>query len=157
VALGLPVAVLAPAPAAGHRVVEVQADADHAIRPRAVEGGDHERQRPHEVRREPDHELALEQRLAHEAEIEVLQVAKAAVDELARAARGARGEVGLLDQRDRVAAGGGVERDARAGDPAADDDEVEALRAQSGDGVGARDHAGARMPARMISRWRRQS
>jgi hypothetical protein len=40
------------------------------------------------VRREPDHELALEQRLAHEAEVEVLQVAQAAVDELARPARG---------------------------------------------------------------------
>src|SRR6185503_16844929 len=100
----------------------------------------------HEVRREPDHELALEQRLPHVAEVEVLQVAKSAVDELARASRRARGEVGLLDERDRVAAGGGVERDAGAGDPAADDDEIEALRTQGGDGDGASDHAGARMP-----------
>ena len=65
-ALGLPVAVLAAAPA-GHRVVEVQAHADHAVGPRAVEGGHDEGQRPDEVRRELDHELALEQRLAHEA------------------------------------------------------------------------------------------
>jgi hypothetical protein len=129
VAIGLPVALLTRAAAAGHRVVEVEADSDHAIGPGAVERGDHERQRPHEVRREPDHELALEQRLAHEPEIEILQVAKAAVDELARAARGARGVVGLLDQRHRVPARGGVEGDAGAGDPAADDDEVEALRA----------------------------
>ena len=79
----------------------------------AVEGGDDERQRLDEVRRQLDHELALEQRLADEAEVEVLQVAQAAVDELGGAARGARGEVGLLDERDAVAARGGVERDAR--------------------------------------------
>ena len=47
-------------------------------------------QRAHEVRRERDHELALEQRLAHEPEVELLEVAQPAVDELARAARGAR-------------------------------------------------------------------
>ena len=140
-ALGLPVAVLAPAPA-GHRVVEVEAHADHAVGPRAVEGGHDEGQRADEVRRELDHQLALEQRLAHEREIEVLQVAQAAVDELARAPRRARGVVGLLDQRHRVAARGGVERHAGAGDPAPDDHHVEALAAQRGDGVGAGDHAG---------------
>ena len=132
----------AAARARGHHVVEVEAHADHAVGPRAVEGGDDEGQRPDEVRREPDHELALEQRLAHEAQVEVLQVAQAAVDELARAARGAGGVVGLLDERDRVAARGRVERDAGAGDPAAHDDHVEALGAQRGDGVGAGDHPG---------------
>ena len=70
-----------------HHVVEVQADADEAVGAGAVEGGDDERQRVDQVRRERDHELALEQRLAHEPEVEVLQVAQAAVDELARAAR----------------------------------------------------------------------
>ena len=70
----------------------------------------------HQVRRERGVDLALEQRLAHQPEVEVLQVAQAAVDELARARRGAGGEVGPLHQRDRVAARGGVERDAGAGD-----------------------------------------
>ena len=153
VAVGLPVAVLAPAPAAGHRVVQVEAHPDHPVGPRAIEGGHHEGQRPDEVRRQPDHELALQQRLAHEAQVEVLQVAQAAVDELARAARGAGGVVGLLDERDRVAARGRVERDAGAGDPAAHDHHVEALGAQRGYGVGAGDHSGilakaaARAPA----------
>ena len=150
VALGLPVAILAPAPAAGHRVVEVEAHAHHAIGPRAVEGGHDEGQRTDQMRREADHELALEQRLAHEAQVEVLQVAQAAVDELARAAGGPGGVVGLLDERDRVAARGRVEGDPGPGDAAPHDDHVEALGAQRGDGVGAGDHAGilAKAPSR---------
>ena len=61
-----------------------------AVGPRAVEGGHDQRQRPDEVRRQRDVDLALQQRLAHQPEVEVLQVAQAAVDELARARRGAR-------------------------------------------------------------------
>ena len=37
------------------------------------------------------------------------------------------GVVGLLDERDAVAARGGIERDPGAGDPAADDGDVERL------------------------------
>ena len=123
-----------------HDVVEVEADAHHAVGALAVEGGDDERQRLDEVRRERDHQLALEQRLADEAEVEVLQVAQAAVDELGGAARRARGVVGALDERDAVAARGGVERDAGAGDPAADDDDVERLGGERFERVGAVDH-----------------
>jgi hypothetical protein len=123
-----------------HDVVEVEADADHAVGPGAVEGGDDQRQRLHEVRRERDHDLTLEQRLADEAEVEVLQVAQAAVDELARAARGAGGEVVALDERDAVPARGRVERDAGAGDPAADHDDVEAVGRQGAQGCGSVDH-----------------
>ncbi len=97
---------------------------------RALEGCHDKRQRMHEVRRERDHQLALEQRLAHEPKVEVLQVAQPAVNELARAARCTRGEVRALQQRDAVAARGRVERDARAGDAAADDDHVELVLGQ---------------------------
>ena len=126
----IPAARPAAAPAAldGHDVVEVQGDAHEAVGPCAVEGGDHQRQRLDQVRRQLDHELALEQGLADQAEIEGLQVAQAAVDQLGRAAGGARGEVGLLDEGDAVAPRGGVEGDARPGDPATDDDDVEDLR-----------------------------
>jgi hypothetical protein len=139
----------APAAAAlhGHHVVEVEADADEAVGPCAVEGGDDERQRPDQMRGQLDHELALEQGLADEPEVEVLQVAQPAVDQLRRAAGGARREVGLLDQRDAVAARGGVEGDARAGDPPADDDDVEDLLGEGGDGVGAGDHVRCRVPS----------
>ena len=114
----------------------------------AVEGGHDQRQRAHEVRRQRDHQLALEQRLAHEPEVEVLQVAQAAVDELARAARGARGVVGALEQRHAVAARGRVERDAGARDAAADDDDVELLLAQRREGLAALDHARSLAEAR---------
>ena len=78
-----------------------------------AERRDQERRRVDEVRRELDHQLALEQRLADQAEVEVLQVAQPAVDHLRGAARGADRVVVALDQRDRVAARGGVEGDAR--------------------------------------------
>ena len=50
------------------------------------------------------------------------------------------GVVGALDERDAVAARGGVERDAGAGDAAADDDDVERLGGERFEGVGAGDH-----------------
>ena len=64
-----------------------------------------------------DQELSLEQGLADETEVEVLQVAQPAVDHLRGAARGPLGEVVALDQRHGVAARSGVERHAGAGDP----------------------------------------
>ena len=52
--------------------------------------GHEQRQRLDQVRRQLDQQRALEQRLAHQAEVEVLEVAQAAVDQLRRAAGGAR-------------------------------------------------------------------
>ena len=141
-----PVRVLARAPAARHRVVRVQPEPDDPVQPRAVERRHDEPQRPYEVGREVDVDLALEQRLAHEPEVEVLQVAQAAVHELARARRRPAGEVRPLDERDAVAARGGVERHARAGDPAADDQDVERFTGERGDGVGAWAARPARLP-----------
>ena len=85
----------------------------------------------HEVRRQALGEQApLVQRFADQAEVEALQIAQAAVDELAGPAGRAGGEVALLDQRDREAAAGGVERDTAAGDASADDQHVEELGAE---------------------------
>ena len=50
------------------------------------------------------------------------------------------GEVAALDERDAVAARRGVERDAGAGDAAADHDQVEGVALEGGERVGARDH-----------------
>ena len=124
-----------------HDVVEVQPHPDQAIRAGAVEGGHDQRQRAHQMRRQRHHQLALEQGLADEPEVEVLQVAQAAVDELARAAGGPRGEVRALEQRHAVAARGGVQRDARAGDAATDDDDIELVLRQRRKGLAALDHA----------------
>ncbi len=127
-------------PVDGHHVVEVQADADQPVGVRALERGHHQRQRAHQMRGERHHQLALQQRLAHEPEVEVLQIAQAAVDELARAAGGPRGVVGALEQRDAVAARGRVEGHAGAGDAAADDDDVELVLRESRKSLAALDH-----------------
>ena len=106
-------------------VVDEQAEPQHPGRPHAGLMRQHEAHRPDQVRRHPQQDLALGQRLAHEAEPAVLEIAQAAVDELGGGGRGAGGEIVLLDQEDAQAAAGGVAGDARAVDAAADDGEVE--------------------------------
>ena len=92
----------------------------------------------HEVRRKPGQEQPpLAQRLAHEAQVEHLEVAQAAVDQLARAAGRARRDVARLHERDREPAGGRVQGDAGAGDAAADHEDVEHLRAHALERTGA--------------------
>ena len=56
----------------------------------------HEAQRPHDVRRAPQQHLALGQRLAHQRELVVLEVAQPAVDQLGRRRRGVRRQIVLL-------------------------------------------------------------
>jgi hypothetical protein len=92
------------------------------------------------VGRELDHQLALEQRLADEAEVEVLQVSQPAVDHLRGAARGAERVVLALEQRHRITARGRVEGDPGAGDAAADHHDLEPLAGDRIDCVGAREH-----------------
>jgi hypothetical protein len=127
VALRAPLlALVAPAPAPpGHHVVHVEPDAEHAIRALPTEGRDDERQRLHQVRCQLHQQRALEQRLAHQPEVEVLEVAQAAVDQLRGAARGAGREVRLLDERHAVPTRGRVEGHPRARDSPTHDGEVE--------------------------------
>ncbi len=73
----------------------------------------------------------LDQRLAHQREVELFQVAQAAVHELARTARRPGRPVPGLEQRHGQAAAGRVESRPRSGDPAAHDDDVEDLAAES--------------------------
>ncbi|BCB80234.1 hypothetical protein Pflav_066440 [Phytohabitans flavus] len=90
-----------------------------------------DRHRPHQVRGEAGREQApLGERLVHQVQLELLEVAQAAVDQLARPARRARRQVTGLDQRDAQPSGGGIQRGARAGDTATDDEDVEALGPQ---------------------------
>ena len=94
-----------------------------------------------EVRGERDHQLALEQRLAHERQIEVLQVAQPAVHQLAGATGRPGGKVGALDERHAESARSGVERHPRAGDATADHHEIELVLGEGGQSLGARNHA----------------
>ena len=79
----------------------------------------------HQVRAQRQHAVALAAGEAGDAELHLLEVAEAAVDQLRRSRGGAGGDVAALDQEDLQPALGGVERDAAAGDAAADDHEIE--------------------------------
>ena len=95
-------------------------------------------------------DLALGQGLAHEAELLLLEVANPAVHELRRARRRPDGEVAPLDQGGAQAPGGGVERAARAGDPAADDDDVEVLGGEPVERGGAVEAHIGRVPQKLL-------
>ena len=82
-------------------------------------------QRAHQVRGQVPQRLALAQRFADEAELEQLEVAQAAVDELRGVRSRAGGEIALVHQGDGESAQGEVARDARSRHAAADDDDVE--------------------------------
>ena len=113
---------------AGERVVERQTGAHVQAVLHAVLQRQQERRGVDEVRRQRlDEQAPLVQRLADEREIELLEVAQAAVDELAGAAGGAGREVALLHQRDGEPPAGRVQGDAAAGDAAADHQHVEVL------------------------------
>jgi hypothetical protein len=82
-------------------------------------------------------ESTLNEGFAHEAEVELLEVADAAVHELRGAAGCAARPVAGLDHTDTQATGDRVERRAGSDDAAADHEDVEFLRLQRLDGCGA--------------------
>ena len=112
----------------GHDVVQRDAGADvgplkNRLGQRVQEGHG-----PGQVRGEHgEDQPALVQRLLDQGEVEHLQVAEAAVDELGGPGRGAGGPVVGLDDADAQAAGDGVQGGAGADDSAADDQDVEFL------------------------------
>ncbi len=69
------------------------------------------------------------QRLAHEAELIMFEVAQPAVDQLGRFRRGAFGKVVCFEQQHARPAPGGIARDAGAVNAAADDDDIIGLHA----------------------------
>ncbi len=123
-----------------HGVVQRDACADVRPLPGVVQRVE-ERDRPDQVRRQAgQQQAALLQRLADQREVEHLQVAQAAVDQLAAAAAGAAGVVALLQQRRGEPAADRVQGDADPDDPAADHQDVElvALVAAAHRGQGLR-------------------
>src|SRR5579884_3674297 len=98
---------------------------EQRARPQAALVGQNEAQRPDQVRRARQQDLAFGQRLADQAERPVLEIAQPAVDQLARSRGGGACEVPLLDELHRQAAAGGVAGDPDAVDAAADNQHVE--------------------------------
>ena len=81
----------------------------------------------HDVRCGAQEDLALDQRLAHQAEFVVFEIAQPAMDQLGRPARGVAGQIVLLGQQHRQPAPRGVARDPGTIDAAADDQEIDLL------------------------------
>ena len=98
---------------------------------------DEEGQGAHQMGGVAQQSLALVQRLVHQPDLALLEVAEAAVGQLRRLGRRARGQVALVDQRHAQASARRVERHAGAGDAGADDQHVEGLVLQPTEGGGA--------------------
>jgi hypothetical protein len=92
--------------------------------------------RPDQVRGDPvEHQAAFGQGLPDQPEVEHLQVPQAAVDELARPARGAAGPVAALDDRRGQAAGDGIESGTSPDHASAHDQDVQYSLGHLGDRV----------------------
>ena len=113
-------------------IVEEEAGTDHPGRPHGRVVRHHEAQRPHDVRCAPKQQFALEQRLAHHAELVVLEVAQAAVDQLGGGRGGVRRKVVLLAQHHAQATAGQVTGDPGAVDATANDEHVACRRQRAG-------------------------
>ena len=108
-----------------HRVVEREPGADVRAFPEPPVERIQERHRADQVRRESlNEQSSLTQGLAHEPEVEHLEVTQAAVDELRRPGRRARRPVPHLHERRRETTRDGVQRAAGSDDAPADDDHV---------------------------------
>ena len=110
-------------------VISGHASSDVGALPAVVGEREQERHRVHQVRREPlEEQRPLAERLTHQPDVQLLEVAQPAVDELARSRRGAGAKVPGLDEPYGQPSGDRVERDSGAHDAAADDQHLQ-LRA----------------------------
>src|SRR5205085_2938843 len=98
----------------GENVVRPQASRElhHPEWPVAVDRED-ELLRPDQVGRQPSQPLALAHCLEHEADVSLLEITEAAVDQLRGSTRGAGREIRALDERGAESAHRRVARDAR--------------------------------------------
>ena len=83
-----------------------------------------EARRPGEVSGHAQQNLALGERLGDQAELELLEIAQPAMDQLRGRRRGRRRQIAALDQQHREPAAGSIAGDAGAIDAAADDQQV---------------------------------
>ena len=76
--------------------------------------------------------LALDQRLAHQAKFEMLEIAQSAMNQLGAGGGGCRGEIVLFDEHHLEAAADGIARDADAIDATADDEQIDVFSRRRG-------------------------
>ena len=106
-------------------VVEEQAEADQPGRSQRCLMRQHEGQRPDDVRGVAKQHLALDQRLADQAELVIFEIAQPAMDQLGAGRGGGAREIVLLDQQDAEAAARGIAGDPGTVDAAADDQQID--------------------------------
>ena len=106
-------------------VVKKEAEPQHPHGAQALLMRQNEFQRPDDMRRGGEQQLALGQRLVHEAKFVEFQITQAAVDELGRGGGCAAGEIVLLDESNRQGRARRVARNGAAIDAAADDEKIE--------------------------------
>ena len=87
-------------------------------------GGDRKAHRAHQMRRDPEPDVALGQRRTDAKKMPALQPRQIAMDQPRRGLGCARAEIALLQQDHAQAASGGVARDADAVQSAANDREI---------------------------------
>ena len=112
--------VVHPERAAQHR-----ARACRSTRPPLVSTGTRNGQHADEMRRVLERPLSFGEPLVDQAKFALVEVAESAVHELRAPRAGTGREVVSFHQRGSKPAGGGIERDARAGDSTTDDEQVE--------------------------------
>ena len=106
-------------------IVKQQAQPQHPARAQMRHPRQHEAQRADDVRGDAPQYLALGQRLAHQGEFVIFEIAQAAMDQLGGSRGGAARQVARFQQQDLRPPAGRVPGDARAVHPAADHDKVE--------------------------------
>ena len=94
------------------------------LEPHVLVIGQHKAHRPADMRHRAQQDLALDQRLAYQTDLEIFKVTQPAVKQLGRGRGCRRGKVVHLGQPHRKAAPRSVPRDAAAIDAAADDKEI---------------------------------
>ena len=93
--------------------------------------GHEKRLRRHQVRSQMEERGALAQRFAHQMNLQLLEIAKAAMNQLRVLAAGSGSEMALLDQRYAYSAHREIAGDARAIDAATQNENVEPLTAEA--------------------------
>jgi len=84
-----------------------------------------QRQRKDKVRRDVEKPFAFLERFMDQRNLTVFEIAQSTMDEAARPARGASGDIGFVEQQYLESTQGGIAGDPGAIDPAADHDDVE--------------------------------
>ena len=110
--------------ALGQVVIEEQAGADHPGRAQVRAMGQPETHGTGDMGGHAEQHLPLRQRLFHQPEFVMFEVAQAAVDQLAGVGRGGRGEIARLEQGNLQTPPRCISRNAYPVDAAADDDQI---------------------------------